>query len=180
MRNNFIGITRCLALSGVTDFSFVQEDDLWRGSEVHRIIHLASKGTLDRKTVPAELKGYLAARDKFYRETGYVTLRSEEKVQSEALGLRGRIDDAGLMHGGLAMVEWKSGAIQPAVALQLCLGGYLHNPSQWFHRYAVQLKANGLYTVKHWPLMTWSADLATALACVRVAKWKIQNGLEKR
>jgi hypothetical protein len=106
-----------------------------------------------------------------------VTLRTEEKVQSKELGLRGRIDDAGLIHGSPAMVEWKSGKFRPAVALQLCLGGYLHNPSQWFHRYAVQLKADGSYVVKHWPLLTWPADLATALACVRVAQWKLQNGI---
>jgi hypothetical protein len=185
MKQNFIGITRALALSGVTDFSFVQEDDLWRGSEVHRIIELAAKGTLDRKTVPKELKGYLAARDKFCRETGYVTVRTEKNVQSEVLGIRGRIDDSGLMHGKPALVEWKSGAIQPAVALQLCLGGYLlsvmfgDNAGAWWHRYAVQLKPNGSYAVKHWPLLTWPADLATALSCCRVARWKLLNRIEK-
>jgi hypothetical protein len=48
MKNNFIGITRALALSGVTDFSFVQEDDLWKGSEVHRLVMLANLGTIHR------------------------------------------------------------------------------------------------------------------------------------
>jgi hypothetical protein len=179
VNTKFIGITRCLAMSGVTDYSFVQEDDLWRGSEVHRIINLAAKGTLDRRSVPKELLGYLSARDAFCRETGYVTLLTEENVQNKELGLRGRIDDAGLMHGKPTLVEYKSGGIQPAVALQLCLGGYLHNPSRWFGRYAVQLKADGSYTVKCFALMTWPADLATALACVRVAKWRLANGLVK-
>src|ERR1017187_6941834 len=88
----WLGISRALSLSGVTDYSFVQEEDLWRGSEVHRIIELSAKGTLDRKSVPNELRGYLKAHDDFCRETGYVTLKTEERVQDKALGIRGRID----------------------------------------------------------------------------------------
>jgi hypothetical protein len=172
-----IGITHALALSGATDFSFVQEDDLWRGSEVHRIVNLAAKGTLDRSTVPKELCGYLASRDAFVRETGYITLKTEERVQNKSLGLRGRIDDFGLMHGRKTLVEYKTGAIQPAVALQLALGGHLLDPSVWFGRYAVQLKADGSYSMKHFGLMEWPADLSTALACCRVAAWKMKQGM---
>jgi hypothetical protein len=175
-----LGITRILALSGCTDYSFVQEDDLWRGSEIHRIVHLAATGTLDRKSVKKELAGYLAARDKFVRETGYMTLYTEQKVQDKTLGVRGRIDDGGMMHGKAALVEWKSGAIRDAVALQLALGGHLLSPGKWFHRYAVQLKADGTYKAKPFPLMTWAADVATALACARVAAWKVQHGMEPK
>src|SRR6266576_5010195 len=106
-----LGLTHALALGGVTDFSFVQEDDLWRGSETHKIVHLAAKGTLDRATVPKELKGYLAARDAFVQETGYVTLLTEQRVQSKDLGVCGRIDDSGLMHGKKTIIEFKTGTI---------------------------------------------------------------------
>ena len=96
-----------------------------------------------------------------------------EKVQCKKLGLRGRIDDHGLLHGKPCMVEFKTGSIQVAVKYQLCLGGHLLQPGTWFHRYAVQLKADGTYKMKHWPLITWPHDLATALACVRVAQAKV-------
>jgi hypothetical protein len=172
-----IGITHALALSGATDFSFVQEDDLWRGSEVHRIVNLAAKGTLDRASVPKELRGYLAARDAFVKETGYVTLKTEERVENKSLGVRGRIDDFGLMHGRRTLVEWKTGAIQPAVALQLALGGHLLESACWFGRFAVQLCADGKYRVRQFPLMEWSADVQTALACCRVAMWKMKQGM---
>jgi len=173
-----IGLTHALVLGGVTDFSFVQEDDLWRGSEVHKIIHLAAKGTLDRATVPKELLGYLAARDSFIRETGYMTLLTEQRVESRLLHVRGRIDDSGLMHGKRTLVEYKTGAIQPAVALQLALGGHLLEPQTWFSRYAVQLKPDGSYTVKNFALMEWYADVQTALARVRVAQWRVKHGLD--
>lgn len=177
VKSNFIGITRALALSGVTDFSFVDEEAKWRGSEIHRIIELAAKGTLERKSVPVELKGYLEAHDSFIRETGFVGVKIEQNVECKTLGIRGRIDRAGIMKGKSAIVEFKSGAIQPAVALQLCLGGHLLDSANWWHRYAVQLKVDGSYTVKHFPLLEWSADLATAFACCRVAKWRMQKGL---
>lgn len=175
-----LGITKVLALGGVTDFGFVQENDLFRGSEVHRIISLAAKGTLDRKTVPKEWRGYLAARDAFVRETGYVTLKTEQRVENKSLGVRGRIDDFGLLHGRRTLVEYKTGAIQPATALQLALGGHLLESACWFGRYAVQLRADGSYTVKNYPAMEWAADVATALACVRVAMWKMKHGMDGR
>jgi hypothetical protein len=159
----------------VTDFSFVQEDDLWKGSEVHRLVMLANLGTIHRPSVPTELLGYLNARDAFVRETGFIPISVERDVSSNELGIRGRIDCAGLMHGKPALVEWKSGAIQPAVALQLCLGGHLLDEGKWFQRYAVQLKPDGSYTVRSFPLMMWHVDLMTAKCCAQVARWKIKN-----
>lgn len=176
MKSKFIGITRALAISGVTDFSFVDEEAKWRGSEVHRIIELAATGTLDRNSVPKELSGYLNAHDKFIRETGFVGLEIEKEVKSKKLGIRGRIDRSGLVHGKRAMVEFKSGLIQPAIALQLCLGGHLLEPGVWFQRYAIRLRSDGEYKATHFPTMKWHADLSTALACVRVAQWKIEEG----
>lgn len=177
MKTNFIGITRALAISGVTDFSFVDDDARWRGSEIHKMIELADRGTLDRKTVPADLAGYLESHRRFMRETGFIPQEIEFRVQSKMLGIRGRIDRAGLLRGKRTVVDFKTGAINPAVSLQLCLGGHLLDPSRWWHRVAVRLNSNGTYTIKHFPLMKWHEDLTTALSCARVAQWKIQNKL---
>lgn len=174
---NWIGITRALALSGCTDFSFCDEEALWRGCEVHKMIELADRGTLDRKTVPEGLAGYLAAHDKFMRETSFIPTHIEFQVKSPALGIRGRIDRAGLMRGKPTIVDFKTGDLNPAVALQLVLGGHLHDPKKWFHRCGVQLKANGSYSVKPYYLKSWGSDLATALAACRISRWKMQQGL---
>lgn len=179
MKQNFIGISKCLALSGVTDFSFCDEESLWRGSEVHRIVELADRGTLNEKSVPKDMQGYREAHRLFMRETGFICTHIEFSVQSKELGVRGRIDRAGIMKGKGTVCDFKTGPINPAVALQLVLGGHLLDPSHWYQRLAVQLKADGSYSAKSYPLLSWHSDLATALACARVARWKIQQKLVK-
>ena len=174
---NWLGITRCLALAGVTDFSFVDEEAKFRGSEVHRIIELSDKDHLDERTVPKRLVGFHEAHCKFMRETGFIPTHIEFKVQSKTLGIRGRIDRAGLMKGKRTICDYKTGSINPAVGLQLCLGGHLLDPSHWWQRVAIQLKPDGTYSMKQFPLISWHADLQTALACARVARWKISNKL---
>ena len=174
-----IGITRALALSGCTDFSFVDEESKWKGSEVHRIVELQSHGTLDAKSIPAELAGYAAAHRKFMRETRFIPQQIEHSVSSKTHGLRGRIDAAGLMRGKVAIVDFKTGQINPAVALQLCLGGFCLNETMWFQRYAVRLDSDGRYCMTCYDLRTWRADLSTALSAVRIARWKVANGLVK-
>lgn len=173
-----IGITRALALSGCTDFQWVDEESKWKGSEVHRIVELANRGTLDRKSVPSALKGYYEAQRKFMKETRFIPLHIEKKVESKELGLRGRIDAAGLLRGKPTIVDFKtSQSIAPAVALQLCLGGKLLDPLQWWARCAVRLGSNGEYSIKHFSLHSWHADLSTALCAVRIAQWRTANGM---
>ena len=109
-------------------------------------------------------------------ETGFIPTEIEFKVQSKILGVRGRIDRAGLMKGKRTIVDFKSCPINPAVALQLCLGGHLLESGHWWNRLAIQLKADGTYRIKQFPLIEWYGDLGTALACVRVAQWKRGNG----
>ncbi len=172
-----IGLTYALALGGVTDFSFVQEDDLWRGSEVHRIIELLAKQTLDRKSVPKELAGYLAAFESFTRETSFVPLEIEKRVECKTLGIRGRMDFSGLLHGRKTVLEVKTGEIAPAAALQTALYGHLLDKAIWWNRAGLRVFPDGSYKMKVWRLMQWPEDLSTALSVVRIAKWKIANGL---
>jgi hypothetical protein len=174
VKTNYIGITRALALSGVTDFAFVDDEARWRGSEVHRAIELADRGTLDRETLYVDVKGYMEAHSKFMRETGFICQQIEFKVQSKSLGVRGRIDRAGLLRGKKTIVDFKTGSINPAVSLQLCLGGHLLDPSHWWQRVAVQLKEDGTYAMKTFPLIEWGSDLARALACVRISLWNMK------
>lgn len=166
-------------MSGVTDFSFCDDEAKWRGSEVHKIIELADRKTLDVQSIPSDLRGYYAAHQKFNRETGFIPIEIECKVES-GIGVRGRIDRAGIMKGKRTIIDFKTGTIDPAVALQLCLGGHLLEPGTWFHRYGVQLCSDGKYHIKEFALMSWHSDLATALACVRVAQWKIETGKAER
>lgn len=175
--SEYLGITRCLALAGVTDFSFCDEESRWRGSETHKMIELCDLGTLNEATVPADLLGYLRAHKKFMRETGFIPQKIEFEVRDKTLKLRGRVDRLGLLRGKRTIADFKTGQVADAVGLQLCLGGYLADPAVWFNRIAVQLKADGNYSLKPFHLMEWQSDLSTALACVRIARWKSEHRL---
>jgi hypothetical protein len=177
MKIEYMGITRALALAGATNFDFVDEEALWKGSEVHKMIELYDLRRLHEPLVPDELRGYLHAHKKFLAETGFIVQEVEKKVQSKDHRLRGRIDRAGLLKGKKTIVDFKTGVIGEAVGLQLALGGFLLNPDLWWHRSAVRLKADGSYSMKNFPLIEWGSDLADALACVRVAQWKTKQGL---
>jgi hypothetical protein len=177
MKIEYMGLTRALAIAGATNFDFVDEDALWRGSEVHRMIELYDRRRLYESTVPPELRGFLHAHKKFLAESGFIPQEIEKTVQSKGHQLRGRIDRAGLLKGQKTIIDFKTGVIGKAVALQLALGGFLLDPNIWFHRSAVRLKADGTYSMKNFPLIEWGEDLATGLACVRVAQWKVKHGL---
>ena len=178
MKPKFIGVSRALAFSGCTDFRFVDEEDLYKGSEIHRMAELRLKGKLDRKSVPITRRGYLEAIDKFLRENGFIPTHVEQLVEDKSLGICGRLDAAGVMKGKRTVVDFKTGAINPAVALQLCLYGHCLDPSHWWERVAVQLRPDGKYSLgKPMPIRTWHADLTTALAACRVAQWKRREGL---
>jgi hypothetical protein len=172
-----MGFTRALALAGCVDYQWVEQEDLWRGQEVHKLIEYRLKGTLDRATVPDDRKGYLDALEKFLRETCYIPIQVEQYVKNVELRVRGRVDTAGLMRGRRIVIDFKTGAINPAVALQLCLGGFCLDPNKWWERSAVLLRSNGQYSMKNFPLKTWYSDLQTALGAVRIAQWKLVNGL---
>lgn len=178
MKPPIIGVTSALALSGCTDFRFVEEESLWRGSEIHRLAELRLKGKLDRKSVPVSRRGYLEAIDKFLRENGFIPTHVEQHVEDKDLGVRGRLDAAGVMKGRCTVLDFKTGAINPAVALQLCLYGHCLDPAHWWERVAVQLFPDGQYSLgKPMSITTWHADLVTAQGAVRIARWKMREGL---
>ena len=166
-----------LAAAGCTDFSWCDEESRWKGSEVHRIVELRLRGTLNRKSVPKDLSGYLKAIDRFMREKSFVVIDVERRLKDDDLGIQGRLDASGLICGARALIDFKTGVCSPAVGLQLALYGHMLALGAWWARDAVQLKADGTYSMKIFPIMDWPKDLSTALSAVRVAKWKQQVGL---
>lgn len=170
-------VTEVLAIAGATDYSFATDDAKFRGSETHRAVQLASVGNLKIRSIPKSIEGYMDGFYKFKRECRYVVVEAERTVESKPLGLRGRLDARGFLRGEPALFDFKTGAIQPAVTLQLCLYGHMLPLPSWWARFGVQLTSDGDYKLKPYPMMTWGADLATALAMVRAARWRMANGL---
>lgn len=104
----------------------------------------------------------------------------EVTVSLHSLRLRGRADRKGKLRGKAALVELKSGPIQQAAALQLCLYGEGIDPETWWRRIAVELRDDGTYRATEFKRESYYTDLLTAKACVRLAQWKMQNGLYRR
>ena len=165
-----------LVIGGAADYSFVDEDARWRGSEVARATELLDKGTLDRSTVHPDHRGYLHAYERFKKECHFIPYPEgiEVKLQGDIDGelVTGRADRIGLLRGVEALGDLKTGEIPPATMLQTTLYGFLRDPTKWWLRFGVRLCPDGSYRFESWPRITWSTDLNTARAFVRVARWR--------
>lgn len=173
--DGYLRVTQVLALSGCVDYSWCDEEGKWRGSEVHRAVELANKGKL--KSVPEKISGYFASFEKFKRECRWIAVRTEQELKDERLKISGRMDASGWIKGELAVVDFKTSAIRPAAALQLALYGHMLFGNRMFPRASVELGADGEYKLKIWKILDCPADVSTALASVRIARWRLQKGL---
>ena len=143
-------VTSVLEDCGNSDFSMVPADKLEaaqeRGRLVHEITHFFDEDDLDTASVDPDLLPYLEAWTKFRVHTGFTPELIEERVYSELYGYAGTLDRVGVMgHGRRALVDIKSGAILPAVRLQLA--AYSYCLDEVMDCFAVQLKKDGNYSV---------------------------------
>jgi hypothetical protein len=172
-----LSVTQVLAIAGVADFSFCTDEGRWKGSETHRATELLDRGRL--KKYPGHVAGRIRAYERFKVECHFVPDPDgiEVSCHNKALGIRGRADRIGKLEGLPAVLDLKNGPIQPAVKLQLCLYGEAIDPKRWWTRIAVELRDDGTYrAMKILRQMYWT-DLTTARAAVRLAHWKMENGL---
>ncbi|MGH8677370.1 MAG: hypothetical protein ACREUQ_03335 [Burkholderiales bacterium] len=148
-----------------------------RGASVHLACAYFDEGDLDWESVPSEHDGYIEAWRKFQQESGFLVQQIEKPVCDETYGWAGRLDRTGITRAGAkAVLEIKTGAIQPFTALQLVAYGEMLF-GHAVERFAVQLKPDGAYTTQYYPISEWRADLRTFHSCCRVAAWKKEHGL---
>lgn len=172
-----LSVTRCLSVGGAADYSFVDQEAQWRGSEVHRATELLDRGRLHRAHLPERLRGYVEAYERFKADCHFIPdpegieVRLRGDVEGEIL--TGRADRLGLLRGVRTVGDIKCGALQEATALQLALYGHLADPTKWWPRWAVRLYPTGLYSYRKWERTAWLTDLNTARAFVRIARWKV-------
>lgn len=169
-------VSEVLAIAGVTDYTWATPEARLRGRDVHLAVHYASNAKLKHKSVPQKIAGYLEAFLKFSMEAHVLIAGSEINVSDPKLGLVGRLDARGYIRRAHALIDYKTGNVNEATGLQLCLYGHMLEPEHWFPRVGVELHSDGSYRMKVWERHRWAADLSTALAAVRLARWKIANG----
>jgi len=148
------GVSHLLKQAGVIHDGFFTQESADRGTAVHKAAQYIAQDDLDRDSIDPRIAGYVAAIDRFMRETGYVSERSEFIVEHKRFNYCGRCDDTGIMRiNGAARVvyiDWKTGAKLPWHRLQTAAyvgadkqsDGLIFNP-----RVCVYLKSNGKYTM---------------------------------
>jgi hypothetical protein len=178
-------VTQILEATGLVDFSRVSEGVLsaaqWRGSAVHHACHLDDEGDLDESTVEPEHHGYLSAWRKFKAESGFVPEVIEQPAYSIAYGYAGIPDRIGAFRPAPlpAIVDLKTGAIQPSVRWQLAAYAHLHSilPHRpgVFKRIAVRLMPSGAYVVKFFSRADLARDFLVFASALNVWRAKEEN-----
>lgn len=176
------GITRVLKESGLTtEFSYHPEA-LRRGTWVHSFTQYYDENDLDWSQVPDEWMGYVIAWERFRKQTGFAPLLIEKPLYHPVMMFAGMPDREGLFPDmSHAIVEIKTGPIQPSAALQtgaqeILIAATDEAPVKR-KRMAVQLKPNGQYSIE---LFTNHRDGNMFLAALSLHSWRKQHGIHHR
>lgn len=174
-------------LGELMDFSHVSPEDLAYaqslGAAVHIACELDDKGDLVEETVADVVKPYLGAYRKFKAECKPKWEALEEKVYHPLHQVAGTLDRRGWLCNSKAIVDLKSGAEHPAVALQT--SAYLEaycarsgEPPREYRRFALYLKDTGHYVLREIDLETpHHADFRDFLCALGSFRWKQRNNL---
>lgn len=146
------GVTSILA--PLTDFERVPAVVLQAAADFGRAVHLACElhdiGDLDEDALDPELRPYLAGWKRFSAEHAVQWIDIERPVYNAAMRYAGTPDRVGAVAGSLAVVDIKTtAALYPSVGPQLAAYAYAAT-RPYAERIAVQLKANGTYTLKRY------------------------------
>ena len=170
-------ITQVLAMAGIVDFSFVEEERrtyyLKRGKSVHWLLQLEDEGALNYRSVPHSLRPYRKEYRAWKANSGFVPTLIEKPMMSP-LGFCGIPDRFGKLGNGSAVVELKTGAVSKWVGIQLAAQCMLLQPNMSLAR---TIRRIGLslgpshYKVTEFPLSTFDRDTSIFIdALKKVAK----------
>lgn len=165
-------VTQILVAEGFIDTSWFTEYGRDRGKYAHEAIKLYEQGSLDEESLDPVLRPYLDAWKQFKTDTGYVSEVVEEPLYSPVYQYAGTPDNIGLLNGEPTVLDIKTGAISPWVALQL--SAYETLKKMCLDRVALRLMPDGKYRLRHFKDRT---DRQVFLAAVATFYWRKNNGL---
>lgn len=168
-------ITQILEAEGFIDKSWYDEDSRDRGTHVHLACHLDNICQLDEESVDPIVAGYLESWRKFKRTCNYRPQLSEQPLGSDRWWFGGVLDSAGRLNNTGAIVEIKTGIVEPWVALQTAAQEILLGAPH--KRFAVQLFDDG--TLAKLTTFTNSTDANIFQAALSLYNWK-KNNLKRR
>lgn len=163
-------VTNILLSEGFIDSSWFTEWAREKGTFVHLMCHLDDINDLDESTVDLVLIPYLFAYRQFKIDSGFVVEASEVPLYCEAYQFAGTPDKVGKLNGSPAIIDLKSGVVDPVVGLQLSFYEILTNHPH--KRFALQLTAEGKY--KLIPFIG-RQDRNLCLSILAIHQWKINH-----
>lgn len=180
-------VTECVELAGVSDFAGIPRDVLEnaadRGKWGHHFCDKIDRGhVFSNDDVPEEVQPRLDAYRKFLAESRIDFEEIELVVRSQTFRFAGTLDRIGLLPGiGRVLIDIKL-PIKPAPSWKLQTAGYTiaytETTGNEIHtRYSLQLSKEGNYSLT--PAAEDYGDRHDFLAAVRVAHFKIRNGIAK-
>lgn len=182
-------VTRIIA--PLTDYSRIPPDVLERarrqGTEIHKMVELSCKGTLDvddimTREALAWLRPYLQAWRKFVLETGFELWESEQKVFHGGFHYAGTLDLVGLMKKTKlrdpALLDVKR-SFYAGRAIGVQTAGYeearnreVDKVLRTRHRYGLQLRHDGNYRLQPFEDR---GDASVFLACLTLHRWNAKE-----
>ncbi len=174
----FVGVTGEMEECGLRAESFVDDGALERGRIVHSMCALLDHGELpgQRLSTRDNFWGYVQAWMNAKRDLALNIQLIEHRVSDPTRGYAGTLDRTAYWKDRLAIVELKTGTVHWVTALQLVAYGNALDAEQVFERFAIQLKADGNFAVKHYELGEYVNDLHDFFATLRVAALIRKNG----
>jgi hypothetical protein len=158
-----------------------------RGQDVHTLLQYLNEGDLDTESVDDAYRGYLAAWERFCQERRFIVMLSERRVASRRIRVAGTLDAIGILDDVGAIVDAKTGSPDD-VAADLQLAAYEALAREWaaddqqlatllaltefkrITRHAVQLRADGTFTVETYPNPTDFSKFITLAAAYHIAE----------
>ena|SRR3990167_459452 len=168
-----ISATGILRACGVIDGSWFNEAARARGEAVHAACQFEAEGDLEESSLAPEIAPYLEQYKLAVAALGFKPTSCEQPIYHKALLYACTPDQVGLVEGKLALLELKTGTMQPWTALQTALQSMAVWPEGFMsaNRYGLELRPDGYKLSKFGEF----SDFSMATAMVAVAKWKQAN-----
>ena len=139
-------VTQIIADAGLYgDTRYFTDYNRERGTLVHKVIELHLSGDLDHASIDPVLMPYYEAWLKFENDAEYVSDECECRMVNNIYRFAGTVDHIGYINGHYCIIDVKTGAYNPAWAIQLAAYELLLKSVGGPKRFSLQLKDDGNY-----------------------------------
>lgn len=171
--------TKILEICGVNSVEkrFYTEKSRTRGTNVHSCCHYLAENDLDWDTVSPELTPYVRDYERHVSDLNFVPVICELPAYHKIFEYGVTLDQGGLIGDKLAIVELKTGKLQPWTAIQTALQVMALFPPEDYYkvrRIGFELHGDGSHKAPFF--FVDPTDFFIANAMVSTAAWKLNHG----